>query len=118
MILSFIKMDILMKFNKFFSILLINFFLFCFGFGFNGFFIEGAFQRYIAVSGLEEYTIPKPGWRGCLGYDFFHNKPHSFQISLKTGHSVVAGSNPIVRTLDITPISLGIAYSFTPPPCT
>lgn len=82
----------------------------------DGIFVEGSFQRYITVAGLEDYTIPKPGWRATCGYEFFRDRPHRLQLGIKSGHSVIAGSNPLVRTLDIIPLAVSASYSYTPPP--
>ena len=81
---------------------------------FDNIFFEGTFQRYIAVLGLEDYTMPKPGWNLGLGFDFFRGYSHSFQILFNTGYNVVSGSNPLIRMLDILPITGGLSYSFSP----
>ena len=81
---------------------------------FDNIFLEGSIQRYLAVYGLEDYTQPKPGWNITLGFDFFRGFSHSTQLMISTGHNVVAGSNPLVRMLDILPLTGAISYSFSP----
>ncbi len=74
----------------------------------NNIFIESCIQRYIAIYGLEDYAMPKPGWSASVGYDFFRGHSHSGIFSINTGHNVVAGSNPLVRMLDIWPLTAGL----------
>lgn len=83
-------------------------------FSLNNLFIEGNIQRYIAIAGLEDYTMPKPGWNTSIGYDFFRGYSHSGQLAISIGHNVVAGSNPLVRMLDIWPLTFGLGYSYSP----
>lgn len=81
---------------------------------FNNIFLDGAVQRYIAVQELQDYTMPKPGWIASLGYDFFLSYSHSIQFMISSGHNVISGTNPLVRMLDIYPLSMGLGYSFSP----
>jgi len=78
------------------------------------FFISSSLQTFIAVSKLKDYTLPKPGWRASLGYTFLHEKKHSIPLSFEIGHSVVSGTNPLVRTFDVYPILLNVAYEYSP----
>lgn len=80
----------------------------------DNFFLSASLQTFIAVSKLKDYTQPKPGWRASFGYTFFHQKKHSMPLFVDAGHSVVSGTNPLVRTFDIFPIMVGIGYEWTP----
>ena len=78
------------------------------------FFIGGGVQTFLAISKLKDYTLPKPGWRGALGYTFLHDKKHSIPLYFEIGHSVVSGTNPLVRTFDIYPILISAGYEYSP----
>ncbi|MGP1521554.1 MAG: OmpA family protein [Treponema sp.] len=78
------------------------------------FFVYGSFQTFMAVATLKDYTQPKPGWRLSSGYTFFHQKKHSVPLYFETGHSVVSGINPLVRTFDIFPLMMNIGYEWSP----
>lgn len=103
----------------FIVLLLLSFNIFCKDenpkiLSFNNIFLDGAVQRYIAIQELQDYTMPKPGWVASLGYDFFLSYSHSIQFMISSGHNVISGSNPLVRMLDIYPLSMGLGYAFSP----
>ena len=105
--------------TTFIVLLLLSFKIFCNDenpkiLSFNNIFLDGAVQRYIAVQELQDYTMPKPGWIASLGYDFFLSYSHSIQFMISSGHNVISGANPLVRMLDIYPLSMGLGYSFSP----
>ena len=58
--------------------------------------------------------MPKPGWRLAAGYALFHTHTHSFPLYVEAGHSVVSGTNQIVRSLDIYPMQFFSGYEFMP----
>ena len=65
------------------------------------------------MAGLQDYTIPKPGWSLKAGYTWDFSRKHHASVLFQTGHRVVSGENPLVRTLDIYPFSLSGEYSFS-----
>lgn len=105
--------------TTFIVLLLLSFKIFCNDenpkiLSFNNIFLDGAVQRYLAIQELQDYTMPKPGWVASLGYDFFLSYSHSIQFMISSGHNVISGANPLVRMLDIYPLSMGLGYSFSP----
>ena len=81
---------------------------------YTNFFISGGFQTFIPVSVLKEYTQAKPGYRAALGYTFFRSGKHTMPVYLETGHSVILGTNPLVRSFDAFPITVNAAYEYFP----
>ena len=81
---------------------------------YTNFFISGSLQTFIPVSLLKDYTEAKPGYRAALGYTFFRSKKHTLPVYLETGHSVILGVNPLVRSLDAVPITINAAYEYYP----
>lgn len=81
---------------------------------YNNFFVAGEFQSYLPIPVLKDYTEPKPGYRLSLGYTFLHSKQHNIPLFIEGGHSFISGTNPLVRSFDIYPINLNIAYEWTP----
>ena len=81
---------------------------------YTNFFISGGFQTFIPVSVLKEYTEAKPGYRAALGYTFFRSGKHTMPVYLETGHSVILGRNPLVRSFDAFPITVNAAYEYFP----
>ena len=80
---------------------------------YRNFFAEGEFHKYLLLAGLQDYTIPKPGWSLKAGYTWDFSRKHHASVLFQTGHRVVSGENPLVRTLDIYPFSLSGEYSFS-----
>ena len=81
---------------------------------YTNFFVSGGFQTFIPVSVLKEYTQAKPGYRAALGYTFFRSGKHTLPVYLETGHSVILGTNPLVRSFDAFPITVNAAYEYFP----
>ena len=71
-------------------------------------------QTFIPVSLLKEYTQAKPGYRAAIGYTFFRSGKHTLPVYLETGHSVILGTNPLVRSFDAFPITVNAAYEYFP----
>lgn len=82
----------------------------------DGLFISADIQRYIAVSGLQDYTVPKPGWSAACGWTFPLGQYNELSPFFQSGHRVISGENPLVRTLDIVPFQLGAEWTFAPKP--
>jgi len=80
----------------------------------SDFFVCPSIQTFIAVAQLKDFTQAKPGWRFSSGYTFFHQKKHSLPLYFETGHSVVSGVNPLIRTFDIFPLMMNIGYEWSP----
>ena len=68
------------------------------------------------MGGLEDYTVPKPGWNGAAGWTFPLGQKHDISAFIQSGHHVISGENPLVRTLDIVPLQIGAEWSFSPVP--
>ena len=81
---------------------------------YTNFFVSGGLQTFIPVSLLKEYTQAKPGYRAALGYTFFRSGKHTLPVYLETGHSVILGTNPLVRSFDAFPITVNAAYEYFP----
>jgi len=81
---------------------------------YTNFFVSGGLQTFIPVSLLKEYTEAKPGYRATLGYTFFRSGKHTMPVYLETGHSVILGTNPLVRSFDAFPITVNAAYEYFP----
>ena len=81
---------------------------------YTNFFVSGGFQTFIPVSLLKEYTEAKPGYRIALGYTFFRSGKHTLPVYLETGHSVILGTNPLIRSFDAFPITVNAAYEYFP----
>ena len=81
---------------------------------YSNLFVSGGLQTFIPVSLLKDYTQPKPGYRLALGYTFFRSKKHTMPVYLETGHSVILGVNPLVRSFDTFPITVNAAYEYFP----
>lgn len=82
------------------------------------FFVAGSLQTFIAVPRLKDYTSPKPGYRFAGGYTFLRTKNpigrHSLPLYFETGHSVISGTNPLVRIFDLVPLTVHLAYEYSP----
>ena len=81
---------------------------------YTNFFVAGGFQTFIPVSLLKEYTQAKPGYRAAFGCTFFRSGKHTMPVYLETGHSVILGTNPLVRSFDAFPITVNAAYEYFP----
>ena len=81
---------------------------------YTNFFVSGGLQTFIPVSLLKEYTQAKPGYRAAIGYTFFRSGKHTLPVYLETGHSVILGTNPLVRSFDAFPITVNAAYEYFP----
>ena len=68
------------------------------------------------MGGLEDYTVPKPGWNAAAGWTFPIGQKHDISAFIQSGHHVISGENPLVRTLDIVPLQIGAEWSFSPVP--
>lgn len=66
------------------------------------------------MGGLEDYTVPKPGWSAAVGWTFPLGRKNDISAFIQSGHRVVSGENPLVRTLDIIPLQLGAEWAFSP----
>ena len=77
-------------------------------------FVSAGYQTFIPVSLLKEYTQAKPGYRVSFGYTFFRSKKHTLPVYLETGHSVILGTNPLVRSFDAVPVTVNAAYEYFP----
>lgn len=77
-------------------------------------FVSGSLQTFIAVPVKKDFALPKPGYSLSAGYTFFHEKKHSMPLYLETGHRVISGTNPLVRTLDIFPLTINLSYEYSP----
>jgi len=83
---------------------------------YTNFFVSGGLQTFIPVSLLKEYTDTKPGYRAALGYTFFRSGKHTMPLYVEAGHSVILGTNPLVRSFDAFPITVHAAYEYFPIP--
>lgn len=81
---------------------------------YTNFFAAGTIQTFMAVPVLKDFAIPKPGYRLSAGYTFLHEKKHSLPLYIETGHSVISGTNPLVRTFDIFPLTVNLSYEYSP----
>ena len=81
---------------------------------YSNIFTSAGFQTFIPGSLLKDYTKPKPGYRIALGYTFFRSKQHTLPVYLETGHGVILGTNPLVRSFDAVPITINAAYEYFP----
>ena len=81
---------------------------------YSNIFTSAGFQTFIPGSLLKDYTKPKPGYRIALGYTFFRSKQHTMPVYLETGHGVILGTNPLVRSFDAVPITINAAYEYFP----
>ena len=81
---------------------------------YTNFFVSGGLQTFIPVSLLKEYTQAKPGYRAAFGYTFFRSGRHTMPVYLETGHSVILGTNPLVRSFDAVPVTVNAAYEYFP----
>lgn len=81
---------------------------------YSNLFASAGFQTFIPISLLKDYTKPKPGYRAAFGYTFFRSKQHTMPVYLETGHSVILGTNPLVRSFDAVPITVNTAYDYFP----
>ena len=82
----------------------------------DGLFVSADIQRYLIVGGLEDYTVPKPGWNAAAGWTFPLGQKHDISAFIQSGHHLISGENPLVRTLDIVPLQIGAEWSFSPVP--
>lgn len=81
---------------------------------YSHFFAAGSLQTFMSVSRLKNYTQPKPGYRLAGGYTFLHSGQHSIPLYFETGHSVISGRNPLIQTFDIVPLTVNVAYEYSP----
>lgn len=82
----------------------------------DGLFVSADIQRYLIMGGLEDYTVPKPGWSAAAGWTFPLGRKNDISAFIQSGHRVISGENPLVRTLDIIPLQIGAEWSFSPVP--
>lgn len=68
------------------------------------------------MGGLENYTVPKPGWNAAVGWTFPLGRKNDISAFVQSGHHLISGENPLVRTLDIIPLQIGAEWSFSPVP--
>lgn len=80
----------------------------------NGLFVDLGTHFYIPVADIWDYASPKVGFRTGIGYHFFEDYKNSFLISANSGWSFISGTNPLVRTLDLVPLSFFAEYNFSP----
>ncbi len=79
----------------------------------DGFFADLGVHSYIPI-GIHEYAFPKAGFRTGLGYHLFNDYNHSVLFEVNSGWSFISGTNPLVRTLDLVPLSFLAEYNFSP----
>ena len=79
----------------------------------SGFFADLGIHSYIPIA-IHEYAAPKVGFRAGLGYHFFNDYNHSVLFAVNSGWSFISGTNPLVRTLDLVPLSFLTEYNFSP----
>ncbi|MBD5438192.1 MAG: hypothetical protein HDR37_06460 [Treponema sp.] len=68
------------------------------------------------MGSLEDYTVPKPGWNAAAGWTFPLGRKNDISVFIQSGHHLISGENPLVRTLDIIPLQIAAEWSFSPVP--
>jgi hypothetical protein len=71
------------------------------------FFLEGGIQHYFVPGILRDHVQPELGFRGGLGYDI-----KGFRVSVESGYTHIAGTNPLVLEITMLPVILKAGYMF------
>jgi hypothetical protein len=68
-------------------------------------FIEGAAHFYFAPEMFSDTVLPKPGFRGALGFGW-----QRLRFSLASGYTRITGTNPLVQDLTFIPLTFRLGY--------
>jgi hypothetical protein len=68
-------------------------------------FVEGAVHYYFVSGFFSELVKPEPGFRAALGYEYNH-----FRFGLESGYTHIAGTNPLVLDIKLSPLALKAGY--------